>query len=88
MNINPIKNSLPCKVRRAKESSLQVKGSKLFNLLPATLRNINGCDTNTFKLHLDTYLSQIPDQPTIPDRVRAAATNSLLDQIPMSEQQY
>ena len=41
VSINPIKNSVPCKVRRAKESSLQVKGSKLFNLLPALLRNID-----------------------------------------------
>jgi hypothetical protein len=54
----------------------------LFNLLLASLRSQAGC-FDTFKIHLDIFLSGVPDQPTVPGLARAAATNSLLDQIPL-----
>ena len=74
----------PSNVRNAKEASLSVKGAKLFNLLPAYIRNIDSDKPDIFKANIDTFLSSIPDQPTIQGRTRAAATNSLLDQIPFA----
>ena len=68
-------------VKRAREASLQVKGAKLFNLVPQDLRGITGVSVDTFKAALDGWLAGIPDQPTIPGRQRAALTNSLIDQV-------
>ena len=70
-------------VRRAREASLLSKGARIFNLLPAYIRNINSENVETFKKELDSFLSLVPDQPTIPGHPRAAETNSLLHQIPM-----
>ena len=77
-------NGVPSNVRQAKENSLRVKGCRLFNLLPAVLRNANHGDLLMFKNNLDHFLSSIPDQPTMPGLTRAADTNSLLHQVPMS----
>ena len=74
----------PANIKLAKENSLRVKGCRLFNLLPAVLRNANHGDTLMFKNNLDHFLSTIPDQPTMPGLTRAAVTNSLLHQVPMS----
>ena len=79
-----IVNGVPTNVRQAKENSLRVKGCRLFNLLPAVLRNANHRDILMFKNNLDHFLSSIPDQPTTPGLTRAADTNSLLHQVPMS----
>ena len=65
------------------EKSLSVHGAHLFNLLPKSLRNENSADFPLFKNHLDIFLKNIPDQPTTPGLGRAAATNSLLDQVPL-----
>ena len=81
-----MKNSAPSKVKKAREHSLPVHGVRLFNLLPAYLRNEDSADFDLFKNHLDIFLSSIPDQPTVPPGLgRQAATNSLLDQIPIHE---
>ena len=77
------KQSVPAKVREAKENSLRVKGCQLFNLLPAVLRNAEHGDTLMFKNNLDHYLSSVPDQPTTIGLLRAAQTNSLTHQIPL-----
>ena len=71
----------PAAVRRARESSLGVKGVRIFNLLPVWLRTMNSVTVDKFKLELDKFLSVIPDEPTIPGRTRAATTNSLIDQL-------
>ena len=81
--IPPYSRKVQAKVRNARESSLAIKGAKIFNLLPAYIRDIDGSDQTYFKSSLDVYLSSIPDQPTIPGRSRAATTNSLMDQIPI-----
>ena len=73
--------SAPAAVRRARESSLSVHGAQLFNLLPRDLRDTNTGSVDQFKARLDDWLQSIPDQPTIPGRPRAAASNSLIDQI-------
>ena len=75
--------SSPSAVRNARAGSLAVRGAQLFNLLPLHLRNSDHGDILMFKNHLDIFLSDIPDEPTIPGLTRRAKTNSLLDQIPL-----
>ena len=75
--------SAPASVRNARAGTLAVKGAQLFNLLPENLRNSEHGDILMFKNHLDIFLENIPDEPTIPGLVRAAETNSLLHQIPL-----
>ena len=71
-------------VRKATEASLPVKGANLFNLIPKELRDMTGTALQ-FKAGLDKWLTNIPDQPTVNGRQRAAKTNSLLDQVPMHQ---
>ena len=53
-------------------------------MLSKDMRDIQGGTVDTFKTSLDSWLSQVPDQPTIAGRQRAAATNSLIDQVVMN----
>ena len=78
----------PAAVRRAREVSISVKGEKIFNLLPVTIRNIDSENVEVFKSELDKFLSLVPDQPTIPGQPRAAETNSLLHQLPLLRTLY
>ena len=78
-----ISRDAPSAVRAAREKSLSVHGAHLFNLLPKTLRNENSADFPLFKNNLDIFLAMIPDQPTTPGLARAAASNSLLHQVPL-----
>ena len=80
MQFAQIRNTAPAAVKKAKESSLQVKGAQLFNCIPMELRDTFTGTAEQFKAGLDKWLADVPDQPTIPGRQRAAATNSLLDQ--------
>ena len=79
--VPPMATTAVSAVRKAKEASLQVKGARLFNLVPKEVRNMSGVTIDRFKYGLDTWLKSIPDQPTVPGRQRAALTNSLLDQV-------
>ena len=67
-----INRSAPACVRKAREKSIGVKGVQLFNLLPVQLKNSEHGDVEMFKNHLDIYLGNIPDQPTIGGLVRPA----------------
>ena len=58
-------------------------GPKLFNILPPDLKQFSSDSDNitlAFKNKLDTFLSNIPDQPTIYGLQRQALTNSIIDQ--------
>ena len=79
-----IVRSVPAAVRRALESSLSVKGSWMFNLLPADVRNITSDKVQHFKTKLDEFLRDVQDEPTVHGEPRAAESNSLLHQIPIS----
>ena len=46
-------------------SSTRSKAARLFNILPPHLANMSGMSTDTFKRHLDCWLSRIPDQPKV-----------------------
>ena len=83
MQVSPMCNRAATSVKNARESSLQVKGAQLFNTIPRALRDITAGSPDQFKHQLDQWLATIPDQPTIPGRPRAAASNSLLDQAPL-----
>ena len=77
-----IVQSSPAIVRRAREASLGVKGTRIFNLLPPDIRNLESVSVDTFKAELDRFLASIPDQPTVSGLGRSAESNSLLHQIP------
>ena len=81
MLLSPLCNKAPTALKRARESSLQVRGAKLFNCIPREIRDTFTGTPDQFKAKLDSWLSTIPDQPTVPGRQRAAASNSLLDQV-------
>ena len=83
INPKPVNRNAQTSVRNAKEGSLGVRGAKLFNLLPESLRVMNTEHIDMFKNHLDIFLTSIPDQPTVAGLGRAAQTNSLLDQLPL-----
>ena len=72
-------------VKQARAGSLAVKGAQLFNAMPASIRNSEHGDVLMFKNHLDIFLQNIPDQPTVSGLVRGAQTNSLLHQVPLYE---
>ena len=80
---NHIPQTAPTKVKQARERTLGVHGARLFNMLPLNIRNENSGDFPLFKNHLDIFLGSIPDQPTTHGLVRAASSNSLLDQVPL-----
>ena len=81
VEVSPYQSQAPAAVRRARESSLSVKGSRLFNLIPRDLRDTQTGTVDQFKARLDEWLATVPDQPSIQGRQRAASTNSLLDQV-------
>ena len=78
--ISKYHNRAPAVVRQAREASLSVHGAHLFNLLPQHLRDMHTGSVDQFKTGLDAWLASVPDQPTIPGRLRAAKSNSLIDQ--------
>ena len=58
-----------------------IHGPRLFNTLPAAIRNKTGCTVEEFKRGLDKFLGTVPDEPQIPGytAMRRAETNSLID---------
>ena len=88
MELPPVANGAPAAVRQAQEAILKVKGAKLFNLLPQEVRNLDNVTVDMFKSNVDSWLVNVPDQPTIPGRQRAAASNSLLDQVILLNQTF
>ena len=69
------------------QHSTAIQMERLFNAIPYELQNITGVRTETFKKHLDEWLSGIPDTPKIDDygaRV-SAETNSVTQQKRQSE---
>lgn len=62
-----------------KESSLAIRGPRLYNCLPQQLREQTGT-LSTFKAELDKHLRTIPDKPAIPHYYQTSEGNSLLHQ--------
>ena len=82
-----IRKNSPTSVKKAREASLSVRGAKLFNMLPQSLRSYNSDKVDGFKRQLDQFLKTVPDQPLIQGRRRGAETNSLIHQIPWAVRQ-
>ena len=72
--INEIKNSKTGRMIQIRDTpqgkyakqiqqSFQLSGPKLYNSIPANLRDMIGQKTEDFKKQLDLYLENIPDQP-------------------------
>ena len=78
--IPPLKNKADTRVKSIKENSFSVKGPRLFNSMPASLRSFDG-SLETFKTKLDTWLRVIPDRPALPHYHQQATGNSILDQL-------
>jgi hypothetical protein len=68
------------KINKMKEQAFQVNGPKLFNCLPASIRNTTRTGLDEFKEKLDNHLQQVPDQPRIDGMSPGTDTNSLLHQ--------
>ena len=70
-------------VRTQIHNSTTSKMSRLFNILPANLANIEGVTMDTFKQHLDKWLQTIPDEPRIDNysKMVEKESNSLLHQV-------
>ena len=83
---HPVSQTTHVTVRRARTDSLSHRGALLFNLCPIGLRNLASDHQDMFKGNLDAWLSEIPDEPTVPGLQRAAKTNSLLHQLPLAIQ--
>ena len=73
-----------------REGTFSVNGSKLFNILPPSIRNLRNVGVETFKRKLDEFLATIPDEPQSPGYTlfRRADTNSLLHMVPALKQSY
>ena len=44
---------------------------------------MTGCTVDNFRKAVDEFLGNVPDQPTVSGLTKAAATNSLIDQLAM-----
>ena len=80
---NRVQNDSPAVIRKARENSLGVRGSQIFNLLPDSIRTLNTSHIERFKNNLDVFLENIPDQPTVTGLGRAAEKKNLLHQLPL-----
>ena len=84
--VPPLNTKASQAVQTMREQTFQVNGPKLFNSLPAHIRNIRKCSIEDFKMALDKYLEKIPDEPNVSGltpggcTAEARASNSLLDQ--------
>ena len=81
-----MKTTIPYHIRRQGYTSFNYIAPRLFNIIPLEVRNFEAPDQAKniiflFKNKLDEFLATIPDQPTTYKEVRAASSNSLLDQI-------
>ena len=79
--LKPLVRDAPAMVKQSREQSLGARGPQIFKLLPGNLRSMNADHVDTFKNHLDIFLSCITDQPTMTGMGRAAESNSLLHQL-------
>jgi hypothetical protein len=85
-DVPPLNKRASQAVQTMREQTFQVNGPKLFNSLPAKIRNMSKCSIDDFKMALDKHLEKIPDEPNVSGltpggcTAEARASNSLLDQ--------
>ena len=76
VKLPPFKTSIPAKIWKLREGTLQYHGAKLFNSLPKHIRGMTGCSLHKFKLSLDAFLSGIQDQPLLQGYPSPSCLNS------------
>lgn len=79
--IPSVQKSAPNWVKRLKDGSFLMRGPRLFNCIPASIRKISNCHVDKFKSALDLWIAGIPDEPHVSGytAMRRAATNSIQD---------
>ena len=60
-----VSTSPPSYVQAIRFSSFALRGPRLFNSMPAKVRNLTGCSPDKFKRVLDEALARIPDEPLV-----------------------
>ena len=83
-HIPVVPSRTPGKIKAVRYSSITVRGPRLFNALPQSIRNMTGCTVDLFKNNLDALLRKLPDEPPIPgySQFRCTSSNSLTDILP------
>ena len=66
-----------------REASFAITGPRLFNSVPAELRDHSG-EVESFKRQLDKFLSTVRDHPPLPGYYQPAASNSIIEQLRVS----
>jgi len=79
--IRKIPRTASARVSTIRSASLRIRGCMLFNCLPRHLRCITNPNVDHFKKKLDIFLSQVPDQPSLPHYYKSATTNSIVHQL-------
>ena len=74
----PIKKTLANNMR---DQSLVIRGGRIFNNLPHTIRQSTNTTLDTFKSRLDTFLQNIPDTPSIAGMYPEPGSNDIVDWI-------
>jgi len=86
VKLPPFKTSIPPKLRKLREGTLQIHGAKLFNSLPKEIRGLTGCSLHKFKQNLDAFLSTIQDKPLLKGYPSSfAQSNSLVQLTTLSQ---
>ena len=78
-----VKSTLPSHIRKLRSNSFTHVAPLLYNLLPTCMRRmyIEKDPLSVFKRELDSVLSCVPDEPTIPGLIRNVKSNSLVHQM-------
>ena len=78
--------SATSRVQTLRDGSFAFNGPRLFNALPAHIRNLTEIGTLSFKKELDRFLKTVVDEPLCRGYTagRRAASNSLLHMVPIS----
>ena len=68
-------------IKTIRYASFGIHAPRLFNTLPADIRNTTGCSVDIFKNKLAKFLKTVPDEPQIAGYTayRRADSNSLID---------
>ena len=78
--------SATSRIQTLRDGSFVFNGPRLFNALPAHIRNLTEIGTLSFKKELDRFLKTVVDEPLCRGYTagRRAASNSLLHMVPIS----
>ena len=55
-----VSNTAPRRIQTLRYASLPIQGARLFNILPAHIRNITGCSVDVFKGQLEKISTDCP----------------------------